>query len=115
MSQRIVYFIEKDNVRKYKCDTFWTMSEKIENAKIHSDGDHERFFQSYLDTLIILRNRKNTHEHIKEKVIGEIFGYCILDENNFPISVNYLKIITDIIGLDEIKFDDYKKILRNNK
>lgn len=28
-----VYFIEKDGVKYYKCDTFWSTSDNIENAK----------------------------------------------------------------------------------
>lgn len=48
---RAIYFIEKkDGVKFYKCDTFWSKSDKIKHAKIHNDSenDQKRFFESLL-------------------------------------------------------------------
>ena len=67
-----VYFIEKNGVKYYKCDTFWSKSNKIENAKIHNDSqyDQERFLYSLLDSLDQQLNyvRKTVDLFISDKV-----------------------------------------------
>lgn len=113
---RAVYFIEKDGVKYYKCDTFWSKSTDITNAKIHDDSRVEDFLKSliYVSTLIS-----------KHVINGSIYVYQTFNESQLdnPYSLkkdpeilhtHYIKkLFLNSNGIWE--FMDYKEILRNDK
>jgi len=121
---KAVYFLEKNKVKYYKRDTFWSKSKKIENAKIHSDSvyDQERFFES---ALYSLKNCKG-----KEEIInfyeGCIYGYQTFKEDQLQTKLSlkkdseisetvYLKMIKNIQKDGKFETINYKQILRDEK
>lgn len=121
---KAVYFIEKDGVKHYKCDTFWSTSANQKNAKIHSDSiyDQDRFFESA--TYPISKINENTEEKTKDFFDNSIYGYQSFDDdallNEYSIKEDYN--LPDPTYLKLIKFTengfdviDYKQILREEK
>ena len=113
---RAVYFIEKDGVKYYKCDTFWSKSTDITNAKIHDDSRVEDFLKSLIYGLKI---------DVDNVINGSIYGYQTFDESQLD-SPYSLKKDPEILHTYYIKklflnsngvweFMDYKEILRNDK
>ncbi len=66
-----IYFLEIDKVKFYKCDTFWSRSEKINNAKLHDDSkyDQDRFWNSLTCIMDIGK---------EEIPIGALYGYQLI-------------------------------------
>lgn len=125
---KAVYFMEKNGVKHYKCDTFWSMSTNQKNAKIHDDSiyDQNRFF----DVITYRLNKVNEEldlEKAKEIINfynGSIYGLQTFEDdalsNQFSLKEDYklsdpiyLKIIT--ITDDGFDVTDYKQILREEK
>ena len=130
-----IYFIERDGVRYYKCDTFWSKSKKIENAKIHTDSEHdqERFLKSLLYPLenrkedvggFIVTARVNPIENLIKQFQDTKYGYqtftnseisgLSLKESAKVSEPIYLKYITNV-KKDSYDIIDYKQILRDEK
>lgn len=129
---RAIYFIEVKGVKYYKCDTFWSKSDKYTHAKIHNDTKHDqdRFFES----LIYGFKPYNTdelndeeYERIKNYE-GSLYGYqTILDpetpETRFSLKEGanlsepiYLRKIDSISKKGEAESHDYKTVIeRENK
>lgn len=126
MENQIVYFIEKNGIKRYKCDTAWTLSENPEHAKVHTP-DHERLFGSYLSTMKFFADVNDQDlEYLKNKIIGNILGYSTFSEDQLKNKVSlkkgcifmntrYLYIITDVQELDKIIYEDYRITDRDNK
>ncbi len=129
--KRAIYFIERDGIKYYKCDTFWSKSDKTTNAKIHDDSDHDknRFFTSLCSGF----KPWNTEElndkdyNIIKNYEGGFYGYqTILDditkETTFTLSESsnlsdpiYLRQIISISKNGTVDSIDYKVIDRDNK
>jgi len=121
-----VYFIEKNGVKYYKCDTFWSKSDKIENAKIHNDSenDQERFLKSLLysldrgdvrgdvseDIINFFQDTKYGYRKFKE---SEVDGFSLKKDAQISEPI-YLKYITNV-SKDGYDIIDYKQILRDEK
>lgn len=136
MEKQAVYFIEVDGEKHYKCDTFWSKSTNLKNAKIHNDSDYDknRFFESLCYS--IKPNSDNEkyfdltderYNHVK-KFEGGIYGYQVvgkeIDQDYYygrssseikasePV---YLKIIEKIPQVGRLEVIDYKVIDRERK
>ncbi len=121
-----IYFIEREGVRYYKCDTFWSKSKKIENAKIHTDSEHdqERFLKSLLYPLENRKEDVNPIENLIKQFQDTKYGYqtftnseisgLSLKESAKVSEPIYLKYITNI-KKDSYDIIDYKQILRDEK
>lgn len=122
---KCIYFVEKDGVRKYKCDTFWTLSTDIRNAKIHTiDRD---FFNGYCGYIRISCSSEGSNlEEKRDRFIGTIFGYSTFDddqlENPYRLKKEanisgskFLRIITGISNKYEVISEDYRFIERDRK
>jgi len=121
-----IYFIEREGVRYYKCDTFWSKSKNIENAKIHTDSEHdqERFLKSLLYPLENRKEDVNPIENLIKQFQDTKYGYqtftnseisgLSLKESAKVSEPIYLKYITNI-KKDSYDIIDYKQILRDEK
>jgi hypothetical protein len=121
-----IYFIEREGIRYYKCDTFWSKSKKIENAKIHTDSEHdqERFLKSLLYPLENRKEDVNPIENLIKQFQDTKYGYqtftnseisgLSLKESAKVSEPIYLKYITNI-KKDSYDIIDYKQILRDEK
>lgn len=126
---KAIYFLEKDNVRYYKCDTFWSKSQDRQNAKIHSDSeyDQDRFFDSALYSLNRIGNyNEEEKDSIKDFFEGCIYGYQTFKDdqlqNQFSLKEDseisepfYLKMIQNVKDDGTFEVIDYKQILRDEK
>lgn len=124
-----IYFIEKDGIKYYKCDTFWSKSEDRKNAKIHNDSKHDqdRFFDSSLYSLEkIMTYNEEERDSIKRFFEGAIYGYQTFKDdqlqNQFSLKEDseisetvYLKMIQNIKDDGSFEVIDYKQILRDEK
>lgn len=117
-----VYFIEKNGVKYYKCDTFWSKSDKIENAKIHNDSenDQERFLKSLLYSLDrgdvsedIINFFQDTKYGYRKFKGSEVDGFSLKKDAQISEPI-YLKYITNV-SKDGYDIIDYKQILRDEK
>ncbi len=118
---KAVYFIEKDGVKYYKCDTFWSKSTDITNAKIHDDSRVNDFLRSLIGS-----EPKREYQTASESMInGSIYGYQTFDESQLDgpyklkkdpkiLHTHYVKkLFLNSNGVWE--FMDYKEIVRNEK
>jgi len=126
---KAIYFLEKDNVKYYKCDTFWSKSKDRQNAKIHDDSeyDQDRFFKSALYSLSRIGNyNEEEKDSIKNFFEGCIYGYQTFDEDQLQSQFSlkedseisepvYLKMIQNIKDDGSFEVIDYKQILRDEK
>lgn len=124
----VIYFIEKDGVKSYKADSFWSTTQKVEYAKTHSDSedDQKRLFESYLSSMCIAK--EGGVDFIMSKQ-GLIYGFDIIDNGIKILETKYLKIISkiEIIGEKKrhlgslskfnlnLEIEDYKSFIRNGK
>lgn len=130
MKKFVIYFIEVNGVKKYKTDSFFTMSDDAKFAKPHSyhDEDPDRFFK----TLCYLPDKKEKDFFRKrvDKLVtlqGGLFGLQVIQNGGTasflytvpqPIELSdpvYFKIIDDVSPDGIINITDYKIIDRNNK
>lgn len=112
---KAIYFIEKDGVKHYKCDTFWSKSKNITDAKIHDDSRVDDFLKSLTSGYIVDGGTL---------INGSIYGYQTFHESQLDnpyklkedpqiLQTHYIK----IIFVKEGKFEvvDYKEIIRGQK
>jgi hypothetical protein len=125
---KAIYFIEKDGVKSYKADSFWSTTKKVEYAKTHTDSvdDQKRFFESYLSSMCI--SKEGDTDFIMSRQ-GLIYGFDIIDNGYNILETIYLKIISKIEIIDEkkghlgslskfnlnLEIEDYKLFIRNEK
>jgi len=130
---KAIYFIETNTGEKlYKCDTFWSRSSKITNAKIHDDSeyDQKRFFDS-----LIYGFKPYDKEELDDKTFelfkkyeGGLYGYQLIltknvDPYRLPDDVKlsepiYLTKITSISKSGEVDsptFEAYKRDIKINE
>lgn len=130
---KAIYFIETNTGEKfYKCDTFWSRSSKITNAKIHDDSeyDQKRFFDS-----LIYGFKPYDKEELDDKTFelfkkyeGGLYGYQLIltknvDPYRLPDDVElsepiYLTKITSISKSGEVDsptFEAYKRDIKINE
>lgn len=110
-----VYFIEKEGVKHYKCDTFWSRSTDITDAKIHDDSRVGDFLNSLINGYL---------KDGGSELDGSIYGYQTFEEsqleNRFFLKPNpeilqtyYVNIIRVKNGRFEI--EDYRNVVRGQK
>lgn len=126
---KAIYFLEKNNIKYYKCDTFWSKSKDRQRAKIHDDSkyDQDRFFDSAMSTLKRIGDHNNEEkDSIKNFFEGCIYGYQNFEDdqlkNDFSLKEDsevsepvYLKVIQNITDDGAFEVIDYKQILRDEK
>lgn len=110
-----IYFIESNQIKYYKTDTFWSKSIDYRNAKEHDDSKDNQ--ERFLESLLFLPNNSEKTEDLLNKTIkfynNSIYGYQTLDNDNNILDTFYLKLI-EFNGSEFISID-YKQILRDNK
>jgi len=126
---KVVYFIETNGRRYYKCDTFWTMSSNKTDAKVHGDSleNQEYFFETLCGLLTLVKKSVKDSKKLKESYDffeGGIYGYQVIEGNFTGYSVDadqeisdpiYLKVIDSVSGDGKYTTCDYKKYDRINK
>lgn len=126
---KAIYFLEKDNVKYYKCDTFWSKSKDRQNAKIHNDSeyDQDRFFDAALYSLSRIGNyNEEEKDSIKGFFEGCIYGYQTFDDDQLQSQFSlkedsevsepvYLKMVQNVQEDGTFEVIDYKQILRDEK
>lgn len=70
---RTVIFVETKFGLYFKCDTFWSQSEKPENAKIYSDNMPE--LKNWLQSILPSNIYEDRIEYVKDKYDGAKLGY----------------------------------------
>jgi hypothetical protein len=106
---KAVIFIETKEGIQFKCDTFWSKSEKPKNAKIYSDNPTE--LKGWLQSVLPHTIYKNRLEYVRDKYQGAKLGYFTPDETLFESPYNLKSYITtDQLGkptyLWSIKMND---------
>ncbi len=127
MSKNAIFFIEKDGVKKYKTDTFWSKDTNPMYAKLHHTDDVDRFLKGYLYSIESYAERHNDEfVKIKNEYKGIKYGYqtfeddqkqstYTLKENPILSEPVYCFIIEDIDDNGVCKLLDYKVIERDIK
>lgn len=124
-----IYFIESKGVKLYKCDTFWSKSTKVTNAKIHdnSEYDQKRFFDSLTYGFKPWKEDvwdDKAYKDLKDRYDGSVYGYQIIESsvNGFTLPEDcklsepiYLRKITSFNEKGEFDSIDYKVIIRDDK
>jgi len=134
-NMRAIYFIEKkDGIKLYKCDTFWSQSEKITDAKIHDDSkyDQKRFFDSL--TLGFVKSKWHKEPEWSDEDYNiikgyerELYGYQTVLDSTTPETAWTLKedtklsepiYLTQIISISrsgEVDSPTFESYSRDNK
>lgn len=127
----VLYFIEKDGVRRYKTDSFWSKSVKLEYAKIHSDSisDQVSYFKSLCMDITCLEEYMKPDEQERKLELydgyeGALYGYQKILSKRTGIYLDpdcklgdpvYLNVILDVTHDGKFRTLDYKSYLRNVK
>ncbi len=89
---KAVIFIESKEGIQFKCDTFWSKSEKPRNAKVYSDNPKE--LKGWLQSVLPHSIYKNKMEYVLDKYQGAKLGYFTPDEDLFESQYNLKSEVT---------------------
>jgi len=89
---KAVIFIESNEGIQFKCDTFWSKSEKPKNAKVYSDNPNE--LKGWLQSVLPHSIYKDKMEYVRDKYQGAKLGYFTPDETLFETGYNLKSYIT---------------------
>jgi len=89
---KAVIFIESNEGIQFKCDTFWSKSEKPKNAKVYSDNPNE--LKGWLQSVLPHSIYKDKMEYVRDKYQGAKLGYFTPDETLFESDYNLKSYIT---------------------
>lgn len=89
---KAVIFIESNEGIQFKCDTFWSKSEKPKNAKVYSDNPNE--LKGWLQSVLPHSIYKDKMEYVRDKYQGAKLGYFTPDETLFESNYNLKSYIT---------------------
>lgn len=89
---KAVIFIESNEGIQFKCDTFWSKSEKPKNAKVYSDNPNE--LKNWLQSVLPHSIYKDKMEYVRDKYQGAKLGYFTPDETLFESEYNLKSYIT---------------------
>lgn|SRR5574343_180485 len=118
-----ILFTEIDGIKWFKCDTFWSKSEKLRNAKIYSSLSHDNIqeFERLLKPVIPSYYLKNDLEspedsinNYRDRIIelnGSILGYYPLDDNVLEDTYR----IKEGINIDDLGKPNYLWIVEINE
>lgn len=82
MNKNAIFFVEKDGVKKYKADTFWSKTVDPMYAKLHHTDDVDRFLKGYLYSIESYASRNNDEFiKIKDEYKGIKYGYQTFEED----------------------------------
>lgn len=127
MNKNAIFFVEKDGVKKYKADTFWSKTVDPMYAKLHHTDDVDRFLKGYLYSIESYASRNNDEFiKIKDEYKGIKYGYqtfeedqkvdiCSLKENPTLSEPVYCFLIENIDDNGVCELLDYKVIERDIK
>ena len=115
-----VYFIEKQGIKYYKTDSFWSKSKEIKNAKRHGDSeyDQDRFFEALCYNLKPYKSEEWDDENYLKilEYKDSIYGYqTIIDPECSIVDTVYLKVIEDTSKTGEVSSTSYKIKNREDK
>lgn len=121
---RGILFAEIDGIKFFKCDTFWSKSEKIRNAKIYSSLNHDNIqeFERLLKPVIPSYHLKeddlelieDSIKKYKDRIIklnGSILGYYLLDDNMLENAYR----IKEGISIDDLGKPNYLWVVKINE
>lgn len=129
MEKQAIYFVESKGVKLYKCDSFWTKSTRVDDAKIHDDSEYDkkRFFDSLTSDVKPWKSDTLSDEEfkrLKDRYNESLYGYQTIEgpTNGITIAEDcklsdpvYLRQIISIDQKGEFDSIDYKVKMRDDK